>query len=95
MSNGEIRDLDLPAAIGRRYPNQSEHGAALRSALVTACRTFIDGGLGDRDAPQKLCSPQDAVYWQQLSEVLLTDQLQKHGLAAIHPRTRLASLSSY
>ncbi|MBB6469476.1 type I restriction enzyme S subunit [Aminobacter lissarensis] len=87
MSNGETRALDLPAAIGRRYPNQGEHGATLRTALEGAYRTFLDAGLGDRDALQKLCSPQDAVYWQQLSEVLLADQLQKHSLAAIHPRT--------
>ena len=37
-------------------------------------------GLGDGNAEQRLCSNDDHTYWQQLSEVLVADQLLKVGL---------------
>lgn len=40
--------------------------------------------LGDGDAEQKLCSIDDAVYWQQLSEVLLAHRLTRFGVRLAH-----------
>ena len=58
----------------------------MRDRLEEACCAFLEQGYGDANALQKLCSPNDAQYWQQLSEVLIADQLLKSDIPIVHPR---------
>lgn len=56
----------------------------MRERLIAVCQHYIDNGLGDGNATQRLCSPDTSIYWQQLSEVLLADQLMAAGIAFAH-----------
>ncbi|MBB6465850.1 type I restriction enzyme S subunit [Aminobacter lissarensis] len=76
--------MSLEEAIARRYPHSSEAGHALREGLVSLCRYHIDSGFGDATAEQRLSDEDHNVFWQQLSEVLLADQIAKAGLRLIH-----------
>lgn len=67
----------------RRYPGDFERTAAVREFLEEACRRHITLGLGDPDLVQKLCSPDESVYWQQLSEILLAYELLEAGCRLI------------
>ena len=77
--------MPLTAAIDKRYSNKAEKVQAIRQSVLEACQKFIASGHGDYDAELKLCSEVNAKYWQQLSEVLLADQLTKAGLKILHP----------
>ena len=57
---------------------------AMRERLVEVCQAFLDGGLGDGNTEQRLCSADDHIYWQQLSEVLLAHQLKTAGIGFAH-----------
>ena len=75
--------MSLTAALMQRYASCSE---SLRNSIIRTCREFVENGFGDNDAQQKLCSANDAYYWQQLSEVLLADQLSRNQIDLTHPR---------
>lgn len=67
-----------------RYKNQNPKSIALRECIIDMCKKYVDNGLGDKNAEQKLCSKDDTQYWQQLSEVLLADQLAKAQIQVAH-----------
>lgn len=76
--------IALRAAIARRYPQVGDHGDRLRSAVEGAFERFLDGGLGDNNAGERLASADDDRYWQQLSEVLVSRELLSAGLVPQH-----------
>ena len=53
----------------------------VRQRVLEICQWYIDAGLGDADANRRLASADDAIYWQQLSEVLIANELVQAGLA--------------
>ncbi|TPI37395.1 hypothetical protein FJ414_13660 [Mesorhizobium sp. B3-1-6] len=57
---------------------------AMRERLIAICQHYLDSGFGDGNAEQRLCSPDDFTYWQQLSEVLLAHQLTAAGIEFTH-----------
>ncbi len=67
-----------------RYPHRSANSIPLRERIIELCQKYIVNGHGDTNAGQKLCSKDDAQYWQQLSEVLLADQLAKAQIQITH-----------
>jgi type I restriction enzyme S subunit len=74
----------LETAFAKRYPLETEGHRTLRERGVAACREYLEKGLGERDAEERLCSPRDEIYWQQLSEVLFARQLTQAGLLPSH-----------
>lgn len=78
--------MNLHDAIAARYLMPGPEGDVLRSAVENACEAFLASGQGDPNARQKLSSPDDATYWQQLSEVLVARELTNVGLSISHPR---------
>jgi hypothetical protein len=74
----------LETAFARRYPLETEGHLTLRKRGIALCRRHLENGLGDNDAERRLCSPIDEIYWQQLSEVLVADQLAQVGLLPSH-----------
>jgi hypothetical protein len=74
----------LKDAFAKRYPLETNAHVTIRECGVALCRQHLASGLGDKNAAQRLCSVNDAVYWQQLSEILLADQLGKAGLPPQH-----------
>jgi type I restriction enzyme S subunit len=67
-----------------RHPHQSERAVAIRERLIAVAEEYIGNGHGDANAEQRLCSPDDNIYWQQLSEVLLGHQLAIAGVPFVH-----------
>jgi type I restriction enzyme S subunit len=49
--------------------------------VLEVARWYLDSGLGDADAELRLASKNDAIYWQQLSEILIANELFQAGLA--------------
>jgi hypothetical protein len=76
--------MPLTSSLSKRYPHESEMGKTIRESLLEVCKRYISAGLGDANAEQNLLSDNTYKYWQQLSEVLLADQLAKAGLDPIH-----------
>jgi hypothetical protein len=74
----------LETAFAKRYPLETEGHLTLRERGVALCRRHLEKGLGDGDAERRLCSPNDEIYWQQLSEVLFASQLEQVGLVPSH-----------
>jgi hypothetical protein len=72
--------MQLVEALAKRYSSNQ----AIDKAIFEACQNHINSNLGDTNAVQKLTSTNDYEYWQQLSEVLLADQLIKNGFQPIH-----------
>ncbi len=56
--------------------------------VLQLCRWYLDAGLGDGDAENRLSSAEDAVYWQQVSEVLIANELAQSGLAPTRKKDR-------
>ncbi|MGQ0446414.1 MAG: hypothetical protein ACT4O2_15140 [Beijerinckiaceae bacterium] len=77
--------MTIRESLELRYPNQNPHCTALREWITELCQNYIKNGLGDKNAEQRLCSNDDAQYWQQLSEVLLADQFDKARIQVAHP----------
>lgn len=69
----------LEAALASRYSH-----LPMRDLVHSVCKHFLDSGLGDDNAEQRLCSNIDTIYWQQLSEVLLAHQLLAKNITPIH-----------
>ncbi len=69
--------MELPEAFASRYRLPGEHGDTVRAQMLQICQAYLDGGLGDRNSEQRLCSQDDYVYWQQLSEVLIWHELSR------------------
>lgn len=76
--------MPLKTALEQRYPQTFPRVVAMREGLIEVCQAFLDGGLGDGNAEQRLCSSDNDVYWQQLSEVLLAHQLAAAGIEFKH-----------
>ncbi len=72
----------LESAFARRYPLEAHR--ACRERGLALCRQHLANGLADDQAETRLCAPDDAPYWQQLSEILAADQLTKAGLSLSH-----------
>jgi hypothetical protein len=72
--------MQLMEALAKRYSSNQ----AMDKAVFEACQNHITNNLGDANAVQKLASTNDYEYWQQLSEVLLADQLIKNGFQPTH-----------
>jgi len=58
----------------------------MRERLLDVCTAFIEAGYGDKNTLQRLCSTNDAIYWQQLSEILIGHQLIEAELPIKHPK---------
>lgn len=69
----------LLEALLLRYPFRDERGIQLRARILDLCDDFISFGLADPNTEERLCSQDDAIHWQQFSEVLLAHQLWKAG----------------
>lgn len=67
--------------LNNRYPGATRNTVMVREFLQRICGRHIDLGLGDADLADKLCSDDNARFWQQLSEVLLGHELLEAGLA--------------
>lgn len=74
----------LGEAMKARYPGESVGAIALREAVLASCQQFLDAGLGDRNAAKRLASTNHAVFYQQLTEVLLTRVLRDAGFQMEH-----------
>ncbi len=71
----------LPDALRARYSGALSGDEMVRQRVLEICEWYIDAGLGDADANLRLASADDATYWQQLSEVLIANELVQAGLA--------------
>jgi hypothetical protein len=72
-----LKRAALLKALLLRYPFRDEDGIHFRARILDLCADFVACGLADANTVQKLCSQDDAIYWQQFSEVLLAHQLWK------------------
>ncbi|RUX23484.1 hypothetical protein EOA23_23695 [Mesorhizobium sp. M2A.F.Ca.ET.042.01.1.1] len=80
----QVQVMPVRIAIERRLPQDSEQMVAMRERLIEICQNYLDSGFGDGNAEQRLCSPDDFTYYQQLSEVLLAHQLTTAGIDFTH-----------
>jgi hypothetical protein len=76
----------LADALRSRYSGVLPGDADVLKRVSEACKWYLSAGLGDDDAENRLSSPQDAIYWQQLSEVMIARELAQHGLAPLRRR---------
>lgn len=76
--------MTLRTALELRYRTASN--IVLRDCIINTCQDFINNGLCDNNAEQRLCSQNDAQYWQQFSEVLLAYQLTKADIKISHQK---------
>ncbi|HEY4211564.1 MAG TPA: hypothetical protein VGM84_08800 [Steroidobacteraceae bacterium] len=63
-----------------RYAGHHERMVAVREFLIETCRRHIELDLGDADLADKLCSGNETRFWQQLSEILLANELLNAGV---------------
>lgn len=54
-----VLSMPLQAAIEQRYPQTFPRMVAMRERLIEVCQAFLDGGFGDGNAEQRLCSADD------------------------------------
>jgi hypothetical protein len=73
--------IALSDALRARYSGALPGDETVRQRVLEICQWYIDAGLGDADANRRLASADDAIYWQQLSEVLIANELVQAGLA--------------
>jgi hypothetical protein len=73
--------ITLSDALRARYSGALPGDETVRQRVLEICQWYIDAGLGDADANLRLASADDATYWQQLSEVLVANELVQAGLA--------------
>lgn len=73
--------ITLSDALRARYSGALPGDETVRQRVLEICQWYIDAGLGDADANLRLASADDATYWQQLSEVLIANELVQAGLA--------------
>lgn len=83
MSMIERDKTALRDSLLRRYPGTFHKTVAVREFVESTCIRHMERDLGDSDILAKLCSEDDACYWQQLSEVLLANELTATGLALV------------
>lgn len=84
MMSIELQTL-LEKSLLARYPHDSEECKNIRNAVIECCVKYLSSGLGDNNAERKLTSNDNSTYWQQLSEVLLAEQLEKADVKFSHP----------
>ncbi len=72
----------ITTALQQRYANASD--SSLADEIEAAYKQHIALGLADNNIEQRICSKSDYVYWQQLSEILLAQELIKVGLTPLH-----------
>lgn len=75
---------ELKLALAKRYPLESAAHEYIRTTGLDICRRHVEGGFGDHNALQRLASDSDAQFWQQLSEVLVAEELRRVPLAFSH-----------
>ena len=73
--------IALSDALRVRYSGALPADETVYQRVLEICQWYIDAGLGDADAKLRLTSADDAIYWQQLSEVLIARELVQAGLA--------------
>ena len=78
--------MTLTEALRLHYPYEDSDRVEWWQRIVNLCQGYINSGNCDGNAEQRLCSADDTVYWQQFSEVLLADQLNKVGITPVHPQ---------
>ncbi len=78
--------MTIEEAIAQRYPHDHAPVVELRKRLNHIFGEYVETGRLDADAEQRLCSEDTHVYWQQLSEVLLGNQLSLAGVTYEHPK---------
>ncbi|MDK4724985.1 hypothetical protein [Rhizobium phaseoli] len=76
--------MPLRTSIEARYPHTGGLVPAMRERLIEVGQSFLDSGHGDCNAEQRLCSTDTSIYWQQLSEVLLSHQLTASEIVFAH-----------
>lgn len=76
--------MTLRAAIEQRYPHNGGRVADMRERIIEVAQAYLDAGQGDANTLQRLCSADEFIYWQQLSEVLLGYQLGEAGITFTH-----------
>ena len=84
MPNSIGNEDALETAFARRYPLDGENYRVMRELGPKLCHDYVSKGLGDKNAESRLCSQDDYTFWQQLSEVVVADQLEKVGLSLSH-----------
>lgn len=78
MENPEL--VKIRQCLQTRYPGDFHRTVVVRDFLDRICTRHVSLGLGDADLADKLCSGDEARYWQQLSEILLGHELLEAGL---------------
>ena len=73
----------LTDALQARYSGALPGDRKVLQRVLEVARWYLDAGLGDADAELRLASADDATYWQQLSEVLVANELARCGLAPV------------
>ncbi len=73
----------LELALAARYPGTSEGEVALRESAIAICTSHVRSNLSDKNIISRLCSPDQNIYWQALSEVLAAYELGKIGFQPI------------
>lgn len=76
-----VNQSALDAAFARRYPLDVEGNRLMRELGPKLCRDFLIKGLGDINSESRLCSQDNNSFWQQFSEVVLADQMEKVSLS--------------
>lgn len=71
----------LVDALQSRYSGILPGDGIVLPRVLQLCQWYLSAGLGDKDAENRLSSADDAVYWQQLSEVFIANELAQNGLA--------------
>ena len=75
--------LILEDALRVRYSRALPRDSEVLHRVLEVSQWYIGAGLGDTDAGRRLASSNDAIYWQQLSEVLVARELFECGLTPI------------
>lgn len=78
MENKELEKIR--SCIASRYEGDNEKAIAVRAFLDRICSRHVELDLGDNDLADKLCSGDENKYWQQLSEILIANELLESGV---------------
>lgn len=73
----------LKDALRSRYSGALPGDERVFRRVLELCHWYLGARLGDADAELRLASTNDAVYWQQLSEVLVANELARCDLKPV------------
>ena len=71
----------------QRYPDGLESRVRVRECIQGMCHWFADSGLADREFLTELCSGEEPVFWQRLTEVLFAVELDWAGVSLAAQRS--------